>query len=124
MKHAYGNARTHLTLEGKALDFYNVTDPIRIDEIETEDGEYQYLIYSGADLMHDGAMTEQQLIKFMEDGYDEYLSGCVFHIKPEYLDMWGNDATEETTLTYADIENITRGWDKTPYDVINQLVIE
>lgn len=74
MKRTYGNTSTHLILTGKALEFYNMTDPIRIEETETEDAEcpYMYQVYDGKEPMHDGTMTENQLIKWLEDGYDEY----------------------------------------------------
>jgi len=45
-----------------------------------------------------------------------------YKIKPEYLPLWGEDATEDTVLTEADLEMITRGWDKTPADVMDQLI--
>lgn len=73
MKRTYGSTRTHLTLEGKALEFYNMTDPIRIEETE-EDGEFTYQVFSGNEPMHDGVMTEEKLIKWLEDGYDEYMN--------------------------------------------------
>ena len=47
-----------------------------------------------------------------------------YRIKPEYLAQWGEDATEETILTEDDIETITRGWEKTPEDVADQLIPE
>lgn len=73
MKRTYGNASTHLVLTGKALEYYNLTDPIRIDETE-KDGLYSYQVYNGNEPMHDGEMTEKQLIKWLEDGYNEYMS--------------------------------------------------
>ena len=45
-----------------------------------------------------------------------------YKIKEEYLDNWGADATENTILTLEDVEEITRGWDKTPEDVMDQLI--
>lgn len=45
-----------------------------------------------------------------------------YKIKPEFLDLWGEDATAETILTEKDVEDITRGWDKTPADVMDQLI--
>lgn len=45
-----------------------------------------------------------------------------YHIRPEFLDRWGEDATEETTLTWDDVLNITRGWDMSPVDVLDQLI--
>lgn len=74
MKRTYGNTKTHLVLTGKAAEFYHITDPISIVETES-DGQYLYQVYSGNELMHNnGMMTEQQLIKWLEDGYDEYMS--------------------------------------------------
>ena len=46
-----------------------------------------------------------------------------YRIKPEFLDMWGAEATEETVLTENDLEMITRGWDKTPADIMGQLTV-
>ena len=45
-----------------------------------------------------------------------------YKIKPEYLDLWGSDATEDTIITEDDLEMITRGWEKTPADVMDQLI--
>ena len=45
-----------------------------------------------------------------------------YKIKPEFLDLWGSDATEDTIITEDDLEMITRGWDKTPADVMDQLI--
>lgn len=47
-----------------------------------------------------------------------------YRIKPEYLSQWGDNATEETVLTWDDIEMITHGWEKTPADVMDQLIIQ
>lgn len=47
-----------------------------------------------------------------------------YRIKPEYLTQWGDNATEETVLTWDDIEMITHGWGKTPADVMDQLIIQ
>jgi hypothetical protein len=76
MKRTYGNEKTNLTLSGKALDFYNMADPITIIEEEQENGEYLYQVLSGRDLLHDGLMTESQLIKWLEDGYNEAMTEC------------------------------------------------
>ena len=45
-----------------------------------------------------------------------------YKIKPEFLELWGEDATEETILTEQDVEDIARGWDKTSADVMDQLI--
>jgi len=55
--------------------------------------------------------------KDMRGGYT-----MTYKIKPEYLDLWGEDATEDTVLTDDDLVTITRGWDKAPADVMDQLI--
>ena len=45
-----------------------------------------------------------------------------YKIKPEYLDLWGEDATEETIITDEDLEMIARGWEKTPDELMDQLI--
>ena len=45
-----------------------------------------------------------------------------YNIKPEYLDLWGEDATEDTILTEQEVADIARGWDKTTEDVVDQLI--
>ena len=44
-----------------------------------------------------------------------------YKIKPEYLNLWGEDATEETIITDDELEMIARGWDKTPAELMEQL---
>lgn len=45
-----------------------------------------------------------------------------YKIKPEYAHLWGEDVTENTVITEADIEMITRGWETTKEAVIDQLI--
>ena len=45
-----------------------------------------------------------------------------YKIKPEYLYLWGEDATEETVLTDKELETIVKGWNKTLEDVLEQLI--
>lgn len=48
-----------------------------------------------------------------------------YKIKPEYLNLWGEDATEETIITGEDLDMIILGWDKTPaelMEVMEQLI--
>ena len=80
--------------------------------------------------------TDSEIIEHLESqpSIQAYLKNLIRHdmkggtamktyrIKPEYLALWGEDATEETILTMDDIESITRGWDKTPDDVMDQLI--
>lgn len=49
-------------------------------------------------------------------------NGKSYKIKDEYLDLWGEDATEDTIITEEELEMITRGWDKKPEDVMDQLI--
>lgn len=45
-----------------------------------------------------------------------------YKIKPEFLDLWGEDATEDTVITESDLEMIARGWEKTPEELLEQLI--
>lgn len=47
-----------------------------------------------------------------------------YRIKSEYLDLWGEDATERTVITDDDLEMIARGWDTNPEDLKSQLIKE
>ena len=45
-----------------------------------------------------------------------------YKIKPEYADLWGEDVDEDTVITEEELEMITRGWETTPEDVMDQLI--
>lgn len=45
-----------------------------------------------------------------------------YKIKPEYLDLWGEDAAEDTIITEEELEMIARGWEKNPSDLLEQLI--
>lgn len=45
-----------------------------------------------------------------------------YKIKPEFLDLWGEDATEDTVITESDLEMIARGWEKSPEELLEQLI--
>ena len=45
-----------------------------------------------------------------------------YKVKPEYADLWGEDTTEDTVITEDDLEMIARGWDKTPDELMDQLI--
>lgn len=47
-----------------------------------------------------------------------------YRIKPEYADLWGEDVTEDTVITEADLEMIARGWEKDPEELKAQLIEE
>ena len=83
--------------------------------------------------------TEPELLEWIEkhDNIQGYIKGLImndmemkkegtkmatYKIKPEYMDVWGEDANEDTVLTDEDLEMITRGWGMTPDDVMDQLI--
>lgn len=45
-----------------------------------------------------------------------------YKIKPEFVNLWGEDATEDTILTEADLEMIARGWEKPVEELLDQLI--
>ena len=45
-----------------------------------------------------------------------------YKIKPEYADLWGEDVNEDTIITESDLEMIARGWEKTPEELMDQLI--
>lgn len=45
-----------------------------------------------------------------------------YKIKPEFLELWGEDATEDTVITENDLEMIARGWEKAPEELLDQLI--
>ena len=62
-----------------------------------------------------------------EDNMQSYIKSLIrqdtqYHIKPEYLPLWGDDATEETVLTGDDVETICRGWEKPVSEILDQLI--
>ena len=81
--------------------------------------------------------TEPELLEWIEkqDNIQGYIKRLIqedmnrggngtmtYKIKEEYLDLWGEDATEDTVITEDELEMITRVWDKTPADVMDQLI--
>lgn len=45
-----------------------------------------------------------------------------YHIKPEYIDLWGSDATDETIIDDADVNRFASDWDKTREEILEQLI--
>lgn len=45
-----------------------------------------------------------------------------YTIKPEYLNLWGEDVTEETIIDAAEIERLSEEWDKPIEELMDQLV--
>jgi hypothetical protein len=46
----------------------------------------------------------------------------LYTIKPEYLTMWGEDVTEETIIDAAEIERLSKEWNKPIEELMDQLV--
>lgn len=109
MKKTFGIEPTKLTLTKLAQYAYNTIDPILIIENQDTDGNV-----TGYDLIgcvQGTGMTEDEL--------NEALEGeLVFTIKPEYLDRFGSEATEETQLDIYEIRDLAKGWNMTVEDVV------
>lgn len=45
-----------------------------------------------------------------------------YRVKPEYINLWGEDCTEETVISSADLDMVARGWNTTPAALIDQLI--
>ena len=45
----------------------------------------------------------------------------MYHIKPEYLTMWGEDCTEDTLIDTAEVEHLAAEWDKPIEELLPQL---
>lgn len=63
MKHIYGNDSTHLTLTERAERIYSVSDPLRIEETETEDG-YRYTLTG---IIEADGLTEAEVSEYIEE---------------------------------------------------------
>ena len=88
----YGNDKTHLTLSNKAQSAYDFTVPLRIEEIETNDG-YTYNI-SGC--LERYGMNEDDVNQVLEEMYDElYLD--------EYIEEEEYAEEEDTILQISKI---------------------
>ena len=51
----------------------------------------------------------------------ETMEGKRYKIKPEYLDLWGSEANEDSVVTESDIERLAVDWDMTPEQIREQL---
>ena len=75
MTKIYGRQRTHLSLSGKALEFYSGTFPLTIVEHDTDDG-YMYTIQE-PEWNLSRPVSEDQLVRILEaeaEAYEE--EGC------------------------------------------------
>lgn len=44
-----------------------------------------------------------------------------YHIMPEYLSEWGDQTTEDTVVTFAEVVDLAREWDTTVDELLDQL---
>ena len=114
MKKTFGNDPTKLTLTKLAQYAYNTIDPITI--IENSDSEGCVYGYDMIGCVQGKGMTEEEVNEALE-------AELVFTIKPEYLDRFGSEATEETQLDIYEIRDLARGWDMTVEDVLKMCEI-
>lgn len=47
-----------------------------------------------------------------------------YKIKPEYLDRWGEDATDDTVITEEQVEHFAREWGMKAWELQDQLIPE
>lgn len=52
---------------------------------------------------------------------DELDPRAKYHIMPEHLSEWGDQTTEETVVSYAEVVNLAREWDVTVDELLDQL---
>lgn len=45
-----------------------------------------------------------------------------YTIKTEYLSNWGEDCTEETIITDAEVERLAQEWEKPVEELLEQLI--
>ena len=50
------------------------------------------------------------------------ITGRKYHIKPEYINLWGSDATDETVIDDIDVRLFAADWGKTKEEIIEQLI--
>lgn len=72
--------------------------------------------------------TDADIIRKLEgvENMQGYIKSLIradeqYRIKPEYIDLWGDEANADTIISGADLEMIARGWDKTIDEIIDQL---
>lgn len=56
-------------------------------------------------------------IKTEEDKTMKY-----YHIRPEYLSVWGENTDENTTVSAAEVEELSRQWGKPVPELLDQLI--
>ena len=45
-----------------------------------------------------------------------------YHIKPEFMDLWGRETTEKTVVTSSDVKQFAIEWETTEEELLGQLI--
>ena len=45
-----------------------------------------------------------------------------YHVKPEYLTMWGDETTDETVIEQSELERLAAEWEKPIEELLEQLI--
>ena len=109
----FGRDATNLTLTAAARAVYNNSDPLTITEIETDDG----FLYNITGIIERNGLTADQVNEALES-----LCEITYTVKPEYLDQWGEDVTEDTIITQDELERLAAEWDKPVEELLEQLI--
>ena len=46
----------------------------------------------------------------------------MWKIKPEFIDLWGSEADENTRITESDLDALSRAWEKPKFELLSQLI--
>ena len=108
--------KTHMRQVKFALNIGTDADIIAwLDSVENKQGYLKALIR--ADMARAKSEPTQPAQNISEE--DEPMK--TYHIKPEYLSEWGDQTTEETVVTYAEVVDLAREWDVTVDKLLDQL---
>ena len=110
------NVKRHIMVAGEEISNIDRTDLQLSRQIDNAlDDLYDMPIFEDG-MIHTGKTKAVWVWQAAE------LAPKTYKIKPEYIDGWGDDANEDTVLTEEDLEMITSGWEKTPDEVMYQLI--
>lgn len=113
--------KTHRRTYGFRL--HNIIDADIIEKLSSVPSMQGYIKQLiRADIMHDSApdLNPRPAPKPMQN-LSMVEQKKLFRIKPEYIQLWGEDATEDTVLTEDEVADIARGWDVPVVSLMGQL---
>lgn len=85
-----------------------------------EDSTMKYEINATSSALPIDAQKSALIIRTAQNLKGE--NTMLYTIKPEYLNLWGEDATEETIIDAAEIERLSEEWGKPIEELMDQLV--